>query len=154
MRGAESTRRLPHVGPGRGGFESRPPPCRRQRSLDGRSSEALPHACGRSSSRVNGTRHNGRFTCEGRPRAGGMDDRSAGEIQIWRARLFSTDGSDVSWPGGRTEGVLVGPCHSRKSQRDMCKILHICLYNAPQVERTYKTITHGRTMQPWASGGL
>src|ERR1017187_3271356 len=59
--------------------------------------------------------HNGRFTCEGRPRAGGMDDRSAGEIQIWRAHL-STDGSDVSWPGGRTEGVLVGPCHSRKSQ--------------------------------------
>jgi hypothetical protein len=67
-----------------------------------------------------------------------MDDGPSEEIQIWRAHL-STYGFDVSWPGGRTEGVLVGPCHGRSRKADMCKVLHIRAYNAPHGERTYKT---------------
>src|ERR1019366_3393340 len=35
------------------------------------------------------------------------------------------------------------------AKADMCKVLHICLRNASHVERTYQTITDGRTMQPW-----
>lgn len=71
--------------------------------------------------------------------------------------------------GARTYGSTAPMCHGPAAERrafwlalatvesrkaDMCKVLHIRLYNASQVERTYKTITDGRTMQPLASVGL
>jgi hypothetical protein len=48
--------------------------------------------------------------------------------------------------------LALATVESRKA--DICKVLHICLYNASQVERTYKTIPDGRKMKPLASGGL